>query len=111
MELIYAHVNCRATNGKFGHIYGWHIRILRTPDLTESAVVKELDKAFNTYSETIWPSLPEQFQEARRGEDSTRLRYDLDIARALSTASGVAFDKDKTKVRLGALYSEISELV
>jgi hypothetical protein len=48
---------------------------------------------------------------ARRGEDSTRLRYDLDIARALSTASGVAFDKDRTKVRLGALYSEISELV
>lgn len=96
---------------KFGHIYGWHIRILRIPDLTESAVVKELENVFNTYSETVWPSLPAQFQEARRGEDSTRLRYDLDIARALSTASGVAFDQDKTKVRLGALYSEISELV
>lgn len=96
---------------KFGHIYGWHIRILRIPDLTESIIIKELNKVFNSYSKNVWLSLPEQFEAIKKGVDSTRLNYDLDIVRALSKASGSKFNEDETKIGLKALYLEVLELL
>jgi len=96
---------------KFGHIYGWHMRILKIPDLTKTDFIKNLGKVFNAYAQTIWTPLPHQFEEARKGMDSIRLKYDLDVLRALSKASRVKFDEDGARIGLKALYSEISQLL
>ncbi len=96
---------------KFGHIYGWHLRILRVPDLRESAISKQLNKVFDAYSQINWCPLPEQYERVKSGADLTRLNYDLDIIRALSKAAGSELDEKEAEIVLMALYSEISGLL
>lgn len=97
--------------GGFGHVYGWHLRAMRVPDLTEPDVVSRLDSVFRRYARVTWPPLPEQYREARRGGDSPRLDFDLDVLSALAEASGGRLDEDETRTELTSLYAEILELL
>ena len=96
---------------KFGHIYGWHLRILRVPDLREPAISKQLNRVFDAYSQIDWCPLPEQYERVKSGADLTRLNYDLDIIRALSKAAGSELDEKEAKIVLRALYSEIARVL
>ena len=96
---------------KFGHIYSWHMRILRIPNLSETAVVKQLNSVFDKYSKETWNPLPKQFEESKKTQDSIRFNYDMDILKALTKASKVAFNDDKARIGLKALYTEILQLL
>ncbi len=96
--------------GAFGHIYAWHLRAARVPDLGDPEVVERLDSVFQRYAEATWPPLPEQYREAGRGE-AERLEYDLDVLRALAAASGTHLDEEEARARLKPLYSEILEVL
>ena len=91
----------------FGHIYGWHIRTLPVPDLADAIVVDELNSVFERYSSLDWAPLLEQFKGALRGESSTRLSFDLDVLRALSSSQGEDLNEREVKRRLTELYSEV----
>ncbi len=96
--------------GAFGHIYVWHLRAMRVPDLGDPEVVERLDSVFRKYAEATWPPLPEQYREAGRGEGK-RPEYDLDVLRALAAASGTHLDEVEARARLKPLYSEILEVL
>ena len=93
---------------EFGHIYGWHIRILRTPDMTDSALVKALGMIFDRYRKIEWPPLPEQLDAARKG-GGPRVDYDMDVLKSIAVSGGPRrLDEKQAKVGLEALYSELS---
>jgi hypothetical protein len=93
---------------EFGHIYGWHIRTIKIPDISNDAIACALEGIFNKYSETLWSSLPEQYQK-----QGTKLRmsYDLDVLKALSEVTRSDFDEKEGRLGLTALYSELSSFL
>ncbi len=91
----------------FGHIYGWHIRTLPVPDLTDAGVVGELNSVFERYSSLDWAPLLEQFKGALRGKSSARLGFDLDVLRALSSSQGEDLNEGEIRRRLSVLYSGV----
>ncbi|MDK2464286.1 MAG: hypothetical protein QI223_05900 [Candidatus Korarchaeota archaeon] len=97
--------------GRFGHVYGWHLRAMRVPDLTEPEVVRCLDSVFRRHARATWPPLPVQYREAMEGGESPRLDFDLDVLSALAEASGAHLDEDETRTELASLYAEILELL
>ena len=92
---------------KFGHIYGWHLRILRIPDFRNASISKRFNKIFDKYFQFNWAPLPEQYERVINGTDFRRLEYDLDVIRAISETSGLDFDEKETKIVLMAIYSEL----
>ncbi len=97
--------------GGFGHVYGWHLRAMRVPDLADQEVVRRLDSVFRRYAEATWPPLPEQYREAREGGGSLRLGYDLDVLGALAEAYGIDLDENETRIELTSLCAEILDLL
>jgi len=96
--------------GRFGHVYGWHLRAMRVPDLTEPDVVWRLLSVFRRYARVTWPPLPEQYRESASG-GGQRLSYDLEILRALAGASGFSIDRAKAAAGLRSLYLGLLELL
>ena len=97
--------------GKYGHIRGWHIRVMPVPDLSNLRVVDNLNEVFNSYVNVKWESLPNQYEDALNGIDMTRLEYDLDILKALASSYNLPFKREIITTMLLAIYREILEII
>jgi type I restriction-modification system DNA methylase subunit len=105
-SIIWLRILFTTLEERFGHIYGWHIRTLKVPDLSKQAIVTGLANVFHKYAHATWQSLPEQFKQVIDGKNSMRLDFDYDIISSLSKASNVSMDESSVKNELKALYAE-----
>lgn len=96
---------------KFGHIYGWHIRVIPIPDLSNLRVVDHLNKVFNSYVNVKWKSLPNQYEDVLNETDKTRLEYDLDILRALAVSYNLSIENESVVNTLINIYKELLEII
>jgi len=94
--------------GNFGHIYGWHIRTLPIPDLTNERIVKTLAQVFEKYKNKIWKPLPKQYESVINGEDNLRERYDVDILKAITDTP---IDEESLEIDLLTLYVELLRII
>ncbi len=90
--------------GNFGHIPGYLINSLQTP--TDRKVIRNLSKIFDKYFNFEWKAIPIQLEEASSGKESLRLKFDLDIIKALN------IKPDRHSIsELNELYFSLSELL
>lgn len=94
--------------GNFGHIYGWHLRTLPVPDLTNEKIVKNLAEVFENYKEETWKPLPKQYEDVINGEDDLRERYDLDILKAITDTP---IDEESFELDILTLYIELLKIL
>jgi hypothetical protein len=93
---------------EFGHIYGWHIRTVKIPDVSKEKIASALEGVFDKYSENVWSPLPEQYQKKWNKQ---RADYDLDVLKALAKTVGTEFDEKEASIGLTALYTELSSFL
>ena len=96
---------------KYGHIRGWHIRTIPTPDLTNERVVANLENVFTKYQDITWDSLPVQYKNVIDGTDLTRLEYDFDVLNALARSYNQEVHVDDVAKQLLSIYSKLMEIV
>ncbi|MHA1505585.1 MAG: N-6 DNA methylase [Candidatus Asgardarchaeia archaeon] len=97
--------------GKFGHVRGWYIRVLPVPDLSNLNVVNNLIKVFNKYASVKWEPLPNQYEKVLSGTDTTRLKYDLDVLKALADSYNLSIKKASLTNMLLDVYRELLEII
>ena len=100
-----------SVEGEYGHIRGWHLRVIPLPDLTNVCVVKELSKVFDKYASERWLPIPMQYERTLENEDMLRLNYDIDILKALSRAYNKAFREENIEKILLRTYEELIEIL
>lgn len=97
--------------GGFGHVYGWHLRALMVPDLSDDETLRALESTFLRHSGELWPPLPDQYREDLNGAGGQRLSYDLEILSILTESSGSSVDPAKAEAGLRSLYLGLLELL
>ncbi|MDG6933993.1 MAG: hypothetical protein JRN68_04795 [Nitrososphaerota archaeon] len=96
-----------AVEGRFAHLRGWHFRQVLLPDLRNKVLSIKLAGVFEIYAGTKWKALPDQFKDAVSGEDDTRLRFDIDVLKALCPTA----DWTNIESTLKHVYIEMLSLI
>jgi len=105
--LIYLRALSTTVEGNFGHIYGWHLKTIPFPDLTDDEILDELDKVFEKYQDCEWEPLPIQYEKSISGENEERLKFDLEILKAISKD----LELEKAKQGLLNIYLEFLKIL
>ncbi len=97
--------------GSFGHLYAWHLKTIPVPDLTHKELSDNLAKIFDVYSNVVWPPLPKQYELVLNREDMTRLKYDMDILKALAKSHNDTINMSNISEILLNIYRELLYMI
>jgi len=81
------------------------------PDLTNQRIVNNLAKVFDEFKDVIWNSLPEQYEEAIREDNSVRLKFDLAVVKALANACNQNVDESNIRKKLLNIYEALINIL
>lgn len=75
--------------------------------LRSREIVDRLSGIFEKYKNITWKALPEQYENVINGKDGTRLKYDLDVLKAIAPD----VDCKDIKEKLITIYIELLRVI
>jgi hypothetical protein len=106
--IVYLRALFTTVEGSFGHIYTWHLKVIPIPDIKNTEIVEGLSNVFERYKDVVWKSLPTQYENVIDGSDDLRLRFDLDVLKAMASNE---IKTKKVKNELVDLYVKFLNLL
>lgn len=107
VAIVILRITTSTIEGPYVHLNLWQVRSLLFPNLRDIKLVRRLAKVWENYKDQYWEELPKQFEDAVSNTDSLRMRYDIDVIKAIAPDN----DTEITKQKLMDIYIGMKELL